>query len=140
MSIYIGEGFFKKKKFIRNKLTDQEVNTFESLLKRIIQKFNSDPNIKKEIEKEYYENELDKEYGKFKFKRFICEEFERLESEVSYIVCDEEQDYRVVTSTAISKMGKELENQIKEKGIDASVSCGDGDEGCIYIEAAGHYE
>lgn len=141
MSIYIGEGFFKKKKkFIQNKFTNEEFKTIESLLKKIVQKFNSDPNVKKEIEKEYYENELDQEYGKFKFKRFICEEFEKSDSEISFVVCDENQDYRVAASSAISKMGKELENQIKEKGIDASVSCGDGDEGCVYIKAAGHYE
>jgi len=86
-------------------------------LKKIIQKFNNDPKIKEILRKNNA--------------TLTCEIFEEYDNEISFTVCDNDQQIRINISDVIHDIAEELEKEYDKKNI--SVNIGDGDEGCVYI-------
>lgn len=149
---------FKKKKNNKTKkkfstksptfleITNDDIKVIEAELKKIVKKYNSDSEIKKNIEKDlskyYDEMELEgyEDRSHFtKFHPFVCKLFERNKSDIIYEICNEGQEYRCAITGYISDIGNELEtilknNSISADGIIFSIDNGDGDEGCIYID------
>lgn len=61
----------------------------------------------------------------------MCEIFEDLENEISFIICDDGQEIRIELSSVIEDIASELKKELKNPEL--IISTGDGDEGCIYI-------
>lgn len=84
----------------------------------IVRKYNNDPKIIAELKKH-------------KANKFICHIFEEFDNEVSFEVCDEDQDIRIKLHGIIYSMAEDLEKTMYPS---IKTSTGDGDEGCIYVE------
>lgn len=116
-----------------------DVSKIKSTLNSIVDKYNKDPNTKKEIEKsiKYWiktwnlsKEEAEKIFGNPADISFKAEIFEENDGEIIFIICDNNQETSIVLSGITYDIAKELEE--KCEGI--SCDTGDGDEGCIYVK------
>ena len=90
----------------------------KSTLTKIVNKYNNDPKIKEKLKS-------------LKASKLVCEVFEELDNEISFIICDDSQDIRIELSGIINDIGEELKKELNDPSI--YINNGDGDEGCLYI-------
>lgn len=112
--------------------TDEEKGIIEDILKHIVDKYNKNKDIKNQIDKKLKKFN-DENNDNIKFTKFVCELFEDNDTEIIFIVCDDDQMTRDIINDYTYDIGKELEKQLKKKNIDVFIDIGDGDEGCLYI-------
>lgn len=145
-----GSKLLSKSKDTKNKvsLSMDEIEKIEPMITKkvssIVKEFNKTrkDDIKKEINEffsDFDEDEL-QEYRRYikSGTKLTCELFYgACDTDISYIICNEEQYVCCAVSDIISDIGKELKAD-KEVGkyIDA-YGTGDGDEGCLYINLNG---
>ena len=131
---------FAKKKINVSTISQEERDNIEELLNDIVDKYNKDSAIKKEILKllgDYYDSGECDSGHKFsreqfvKFYPFICKLYKHTKENVEFEVREETQDYCKATCRITNRMASEL-----NKKLGRSFYCdgGEGDEGRIYIE------
>lgn len=113
----------KSKKTIRKNnsyrdLDDDYKEEIENILKKIVNKYNNDPEVKNKLKE-------------LKTSKLICDVFEDLEDEISFEICDDDQETRIKLLSVIDDIASDLKKELKNPGL--NISTGDGDEGCIYI-------
>ena len=115
----------KHQKVADDEITSNDIKIIESELAKIVKRYNSDSSIRKQILKELEESynkwDLSDYYTKSEFVKFYPfkynDLFEKNESDLIYVICDRDQDYRVAVSDFIYDIAEELEkilNQSKE--------------------------
>ena len=134
-----------------NRIKDSRDIVFKNL-EAIVAKFNKNQDIKEcirdeidEYSKDYMETFNDREelhdqmcgFENSGYPSFCCDEFDfQKYGELIVTISDYSQDLNVIMGGYIHQIGKELKQipEIKKDKLIDSISYGDGDEGCMYIQ------
>lgn len=154
--IYLTDLLFGKRKKAKSKNNTSSVNKhlpfskeeevlIENTLKQIVKEYNTNDEIKEDINNTLKE----RGYDDLNFSEFICISFHNYyskfgyengwdntndyEGRLAFIVCDEDQDVREAACVVIDDMANELQRRLIRKGLKVKCDSGDGDEGCVYV-------
>lgn len=102
-----------------------EVQKFQRELKKIVDRYNKDPKVRKRIEEGTGHDDL----GTVKFVPMKCEIWDQDPREVTFVVCDEDQEYRL--RVPVDDMADDLQNALNDDTLECGY--GDGDEGIVSV-------